>query len=255
MMNNLLDTLITLEDTAAYICTKLKENGIDVVLSGGSCMEIYTHKNFSSYDIDFITNPSYTAKKISEVMLSIGFNKVDGRYYKYENNPNYIEFPTGPVSLGNEFPKKFDELKTLVGTLVLLTPTDCIKDRLCAYVYHGGNECFQQAMAVAHLNEIDINNLKKWAKNESKEMKMIVDTLLLDLKLLQKIDITTNDIQNYLKHKAKNLFLNLSNANDLETIKDDLFGDYVFRQLLNIKNDSEYYNKVNIFLNNDEKDI
>jgi len=254
-MNNLLDTLITLEDTAAYICTKLKENGIDVVLSGGSCMEIYTHKNFSSYDIDFIANPSYTAKKISEVMLSIGFNKVDGRYYKYENNPNYIEFPTGPVSLGNEFPKKFDELKTLVGTLVLLTPTDCIKDRLCAYVYHGGNECFQQAMAVAHLNEIDINNLKKWAKNESKEMKMIVDTLLLDLKLLQKIDITTNDIQNYLKHKAKNLFLNLSNANDLETIKDDLFGDYVFRQLLNIKNDSEYYNKVNIFLNNDEKDI
>ncbi len=254
-MNNLLDTLITLEDTAAYICTKLKENGIDVVLSGGSCMEIYTHKNFSSYDIDFIANPSYTAKKISEVMLSIGFNKVDGRYYKYENNPNYIEFPTGPVSLGNEFPKKFDELKTLVGTLVLLTPTDCIKDRLCAYVYHGGNECFQQSMAVAHLNEIDINNLKKWAKNESKEMKMIVDTLLFDLKLLQKIDITTNDIKNYLKHKAKNLFLNLSNANDLETIKDDLFGDYVFRQLLNIKNDSEYYNKVNIFLNNDEKDI
>jgi len=254
-MNNILDTLITLEDTAAYICTKLKENGIDVVLSGGSCMEIYTHKNFSSYDIDFIANPSYTAKKISEVMLSIGFNKVDGRYYKYENNPNYIEFPTGPVSLGNEFPKKFDELKTLVGTLVLLTPTDCIKDRLCAYVYHGGNECFHQAMAVAHLNEIDINNLKKWAKNESKEMKMIVDTLLFDLKLLQKIDIKTNDIKNYLKQKAKNLFLNLSNANDLETIKDDLFGDYVFRQLLNIKNDSEYYNKVNIFLNNDEKDI
>lgn len=63
-MNNPLDTLNTLEDTAAFICTKLKENGIDVVLSGGSCMEIYTHKNFSSYDIDLIANPSYTTKEL-----------------------------------------------------------------------------------------------------------------------------------------------------------------------------------------------
>lgn len=72
-MNNPLDELKTLEETASYICTKLKENGIDVVLSGGSCMEIYTHKNFSSYDIDFIANPSYTSKKIELTMLTMGF--------------------------------------------------------------------------------------------------------------------------------------------------------------------------------------
>lgn len=74
-MNNPLDDLKTLEETASYICTKLKENGIDVVLSGGSCMEIYTHKNFSSYDIDFIANPSNTSKKIETVMISLGFKK------------------------------------------------------------------------------------------------------------------------------------------------------------------------------------
>ena len=184
-MHNPLDELKTLEETASYICTKLKENGIDVVLSGGSCMEIYTHKNFSSYDIDFIANPSYTSKKIELTMLSMGFKKVDGRYYKYEHNPNYIEFPTGPVSLGNEFPKKFDELKTLVGTLVLLTPTDCIKDRLCAYVYHGGQECFQQAIAVAHLNSIDFDNLRNWAKNESKDMELAVKDILDNLSFIK----------------------------------------------------------------------
>lgn len=247
-MNNPLDTLNTLEDTAAFICTKLKENGIDVVLSGGSCMEIYTHKNFSSYDIDFIANPSYTTKRISEVMVTLGFKKVDGRYYKYDNNPNYIEFPTGPVSLGNELPKKFDELKTLVGTLVLLTPTDCIKDRLCAFVYHGGKECFHQAMAVAHLNAINISNLKRWAKNESKEMENILKHFITDFKLLKKLDITSTDIKKYLQLKAKSSYLNLANNNDLETLKDDLFGDYVLRQLLDIKNDSEYYSKFDSFL-------
>lgn len=61
-MSNPLDDIQTLEETAAYICTNLKEKSIDVVLSGGSCMEIYTNSNFSSYDIDFIANPSHKAK-------------------------------------------------------------------------------------------------------------------------------------------------------------------------------------------------
>ena len=153
--NKPLDDLKTLEEIASYICTKLKENGIDVVLSGGSCMEIYTHKNFSSYDIDFIANPSNSSKKIEAVMISLGFKKIDGRYYKYDNNPNYIEFPTGPVSLGNDLTKEFSELKTHVGNLTLLTPTDCIKDRLCALVYHGGEECWVKVID-GELKELEV---------------------------------------------------------------------------------------------------
>jgi len=248
-MNNPLDNLKTLEDTASYICTKLKENGIDVVLSGGSCMEIYTHKNFSSYDIDFIANPSYTAKKIENVMLKIGFKKVDGRYFKYENNPHYIEFPTGPVSLGNEFPKKFDELKTLVGTLVLLTPTDCIKDRLCAYIYHNGEECFQQAIAVAHKNIVDLKNLKIWAKNESNEIELALKDLIDNLDFIKQ-EITNENIKIYLEKKAKELYLNIDDEYDTETLKNDLFNDYVLRQLLNVKNDNEYFSKLTEFLKN-----
>ncbi len=251
-MNNPLDELKTLEETASYICTKLKENGIDVVLSGGSCMEIYTHKNFSSYDIDFIANPSYTSKKIESTMLSMGFKKVDGRYYKYEHNPNYIEFPTGPVSLGNEFPKKFDELKTLVGILVLLTPTDCIKDRLCAYIYHGGQECFQQAIAVAHLNFIDFDNLKNWASNESKDMELAVKDMLDDL-FFVKSEVTPENIKTYLEKKAKDLYLNIDKEQDREILKNDLFGDYIIRKLLNINTDVEYFSKLKDFFENQSK--
>ncbi len=243
IMNNPLDDLKTLEEIASYICTKLKENGIDVVLSGGSCMEIYTHKNFSSYDIDFIANPSNSSKKIEAVMISLGFKKIDGRYYKYDNNPNYIEFPTGPVSLGNEFPKKFDELKTLVGTLILLTPTDCIKDRLCAYVYHGGNECYEQAISVAHLNNINFDNLETWAKNESKEMTEVLKSLNSDLSLL-KSKIKDDDIKHYLENKAKEFLLNINDEYDRETFKNDLFNSYVIRMVLNIKEDKEYFSKV-----------
>lgn len=247
-MINPLDKIKTLEETAAYICTSLKEKGIDVVLSGGSCMEIYTNSNFSSYDIDFIANPSHTAKQIEKIMLSLGFEKTQSRYFKYENNPNYIEFPSGPVNLGNEFPKKFDELKTHVGTLTLLTATDCIKDRLCALVYHNGEECFNQALAVAHLNKIDVENLVEWAKKEDKVMIEKVNMLLKYLSLLKKENLTTKDKKEYLEEKAKSLYLDINKESDLEDLKDDLLDDYVLRQILKIKSDSEYYSKVDAFL-------
>lgn len=246
-MSNPLDKIETLEDTAAYICTKLKEKGIDVVLSGGSCMEIYTNSNFSSYDIDFIANPSYTSKQIEKIMLSLGFEKTQSRYYKYDNNPNYIEFPSGPVNLGNELPKKFDELKTHVGTLTLLTPTDCIKDRLCALVYHNGEECFNQAIAVAHLNAINEENLKEWAKNEDNIMIEKVNLLLEDLTFLKKENITFEDKKAYLEKKAKSLYINIYNKNEFEELKDDLLDDYVLRQIFDIKSDSEYFPKLDDF--------
>jgi len=247
-MSNPLDDIQTLEETAAYICTNLKEKGIDVVLSGGSCMEIYTNSNFSSYDIDFIANPSHKAKQIEKIMLDLGFEKTHSRYFKYENNPNYIEFPSGPVNLGNEFPKKFDELKTHVGTLTLLTATDCIKDRLCALVYHKGQECFNQAIAVAHMNKIEEENLINWAKKEDKEMIEKVDMLLKDLALLKKDYVTEEDKIKYLEEKAKSLYLDINKESDLEDLKDDLLDDYVLRQILNIKSDEEYYSKMDKFL-------
>ena len=177
----LLKEVKTPEETASIVYEILKAKGIEVVLTGGSCMEIYTHSNYSSYDLDFIANPSIKSEQVKNAMIEAGFEKTKDRYFKHPDNDYYVEFPTGPVSLGNEEPKVHNELKTLVGTLKLLTPTNCVKDRLCAYVYHGGKECFQQAIAVAHLNSIDFENLKIWAKNESKEMELAVKDMLDNL--------------------------------------------------------------------------
>lgn len=242
MINNEL----SLEETASYICSKLKEKGIKVVLSGGSCMEIYTHSNFSSMDIDFIASPSYTFKKIEELMLSLGFKK-EKKYFKHVLNPNYIEFPSGPINLGNETPRKFNEIKTSIGTLTLLTPTDCIKDRLCAYIYHRGLECLNHAIAVADLNEIEEINLIEWAKLESKEMIEAVNILIEKLKLLKKDFFSDDDIKSYLDNEAKKNFLNILEKQDFEELKDDLIDDYVIRKLLKINNDEEYFPKMNEF--------
>jgi hypothetical protein len=104
-----------------------------------------------------------------------------------------------------------------------------------------------QAIAVAHLNSFNKDNLINWAKNEDKEMLIKVNILLEDLAILHKNNISSENIIDYLKSKAKNLYLDIYNEIDFEDLKDDLLDDYVLRQILNIKKDAEYYPKMDDF--------
>ena len=45
---------MSLGELAAYIDTHLRNNDIDVVLSGGAAVSIYCNHNYVSRDIDFV---------------------------------------------------------------------------------------------------------------------------------------------------------------------------------------------------------
>ncbi|MFY4842496.1 hypothetical protein ACOTWI_09195 [Aliarcobacter butzleri] len=230
----LLKEVKTPEETASIVYEILKAKGIEVVLTGGSCMEIYTHSNYSSYDLDFIANPSIKSEQVKNAMIEAGFEKTKDRYFKHPDNDYYVEFPTGPVSLGNEEPKEHNELKTHVGTLKLLTSTNCVKDRLCAYLYHGGEECFSQAIAVAHKNEIDKKDLLKWANKECHEMEDTVNELFKDLEYLDKV-VDNELIKSYLKSKEEKHKVDITVEADFILLTDDLIEDYIIYELLGIK--------------------
>lgn len=247
MNNNLLKEVTSTDETASIVCNTLKDNGIDVVLSGGSCMEIYTSSNFSSYDLDFIASPAVKIDDIKNIMISMGFEE-EGRYFKHPDNKYYVEFPTGPLNLGNEFPSAYNEIKTYVGKLILLTATDCIKDRLCAYIYHDGIECYSQAIAVAHLNDIDKDNLSLWAKKESSQMVETLFRLWKDLEFLNK-EISDELIMSYLKTKEISNKVNLNIPSEFEELTDDLIEDYIIHILLDVKmqDDTNYFLKMSKF--------
>lgn len=152
-------------ELGSLVCSELEKHDVHVVLSGGACMELYS-KKFSSYDIDLIERYSSQHKKITQVMIALGFVLKD-KYFKHENNPYMIEFPTGPVTVGDEFVKEVAVIETDFGCLKLLSPTDCVKDRLCAWIYHYDDECLDQAVDVAKNNAIDYENLRTWAESEA----------------------------------------------------------------------------------------
>ena len=57
-------------------------------------------------------------------------------------------------------------LSTETGSLQLLTPTDSVKDRLASFFYWQDEQAFEQALLVAKNHKIDLEDLKRWAKEE-----------------------------------------------------------------------------------------
>ncbi|MCD4757703.1 MAG: hypothetical protein K8R39_05490 [Arcobacteraceae bacterium] len=157
---------MSMPELASYVCSKLEEKDIEVVLSGGSCVEIYSRGDYTSYDIDLINRYNDTFFKIKSVMESLGF-KEEGKYFVYEGTPFYIEFPSGPLGVGDAPVTTIEQLTTKYGTLKLLTPTDCIKDRLAAYYHWDDPQSLTQAVWVAQKNDVNFEELKKWSKNEA----------------------------------------------------------------------------------------
>jgi len=156
-------------ELGAFVQEHLRKYDIDVVLSGGSCVSVYSHDKYVSMDLDMI-HTSYMSPKrrvLEEAMLKLGFD-IHGRYFVHPDTDLYIELPKGPPAVGEEPVKEICEIKTSTGVLRLISPTDCVKDRLTWYYHDNDLECLEQAILVAENNDIDIAEVQRWSENEGK---------------------------------------------------------------------------------------
>lgn len=160
-------------ELAGFLCEALMAENVPVVLSGGSCVEIYSRGEYTSYDIDLINQYNEQYKKIKAVMLSLGFSEKD-RYFIHPDTKLFVEFPSGPLGVGDAPVEEIAEIDTEAGVLRLLTPTDCIKDRLAAYYHWNDEQSLQQAIWVAQQNVFDLESVRKWSVGEG-EMKKFED--------------------------------------------------------------------------------
>jgi len=158
---------MSLGELAAFIDGHLQRNGIDVVLSGGSCVSIYTENKYASLDLDFVEFGSVSRRKLKKVLQEIGFYEKN-RYFISSETDIFLEFPSGPPAVGKEPIKEVIVLNFPTGELRIISPTDCVKDRLAAYYHWGDRQSLEQAVLVARDNKIDLDELKRWSKVEGK---------------------------------------------------------------------------------------
>jgi hypothetical protein len=156
---------MTLGELAAFVCSHVRSRGIRAVLSGGACVSLYTENKYQSFDLDFIENIPTTRNKLKQIMGEIGFME-EARYYKHPDTKFFVEFPPGPLTVGDEPAGKPYEIVFNTGTVTLLSPTDCVKDRLAGYFHWNDQQCLEQAVLVACNQSIDMSEIRRWSKNE-----------------------------------------------------------------------------------------
>ena len=52
----------------------------------------------------------------------------------------------------------------------MLSPTDCVKDRLCAFYFWNDLQGLEQAILVAKSQQVDLKQIKRLSKVEGKEI-------------------------------------------------------------------------------------
>ena len=101
-------------------------------------------------------------------MEKLGFQE-RGRYFASSDIELLVEFPNGPLSVGEELVKEVHEFKLATGTLRVISPTDCVKDRLCAFYFWNDQQGLAQAVLVTESQSVDLKEIKRWSKIEDKE--------------------------------------------------------------------------------------
>jgi hypothetical protein len=158
---------MTQAELGAYVQSHLHDRDIDVVLSGGAVVAIYTSGKYVSPDLDFVNR--YAAKRdaIRLAMEELGFQET-GRHFEHPETEYFVEFPPGPLSFGEEDAIDIDEIEMDTGLLRIISPTDCVKDRLAWFYHSGDRQCLSQAIMVSQDREIDIAEIRSWSEGEGK---------------------------------------------------------------------------------------
>lgn len=156
------------EEIAAFVCSHLALCGIDVVLSGGSCVSIYSQNRYESFDFDFIPKNLFLKRKeLVKALAPIGFTEKN-RYFEHPDTLYLLEFPAGPLTVGDEPVKEITERLYETGTLRLISPTDCVKDRLSGFYHWKDRQCLEQAVLVANECAVDLSEIERWSIAEGK---------------------------------------------------------------------------------------
>jgi hypothetical protein len=161
---------MSVEELAGLLCQTLKHAGITVTLTGGACVAIWSHGKYISRDLDFIEEGSVPRKKVRDAMKELGFKEM-GRHFEHPATRYFVEFPPGPLMVGEQRVEHVTKRMTPAGALRLLTPTDCVKDRLAAFFHWNDRQSLEQALMVAQTQDVDLKDIRRWSRTEGNDAK------------------------------------------------------------------------------------
>ena len=154
---------MSLKDFALAVAVILEKKDIDVILTGGAVVSIYSDGKYVSKDADFLSSTDH--RSIKQAMLEAGF-KNQGKDFYHEETDFTVEFPGSKLVIGDEPMKPEGKIKQGKFVLKLLSPTQCVMDRLAAFYYWRDRQSLEQAIMVALKHPIKLLKIKRWSEKE-----------------------------------------------------------------------------------------
>lgn len=178
--NNKFETMLK----SAAIITKLLESyHIKPIIVGGFSVEIYTNRDYSTRDIDFIAQ---RLDDISAVLKDIGFKK-EGSHFSHDRLQIAIEFPDDSLAGSHEKIVRLDIGEDLY--VYVISIEDIIMDRLRASLYWKESESKEWGMKLLanYYDELDIQYMKTVGAESKIEIEEIQQWIseLIELGVIQ----------------------------------------------------------------------
>ncbi len=164
-MGALIEEMMTLREVAFAVCTAFDHHGIVAVLSGGGAATIYAPNDYQSRDIDWVTE--WRGHGGQQVLNKLGY-VLQGQQYVHTSNPFTLDFPPGPLMVGDDEIQKWDTLFEGSQLLHVISPTDSVRDRLAAYLHWNDVPSLEVALAVARHQPIDLPLVEEWCRREGR---------------------------------------------------------------------------------------
>jgi hypothetical protein len=158
----------SLADVAVVVGDALPRAGIRAaVLTGGACAHLYSGGSYVSPDAHFVLGAPCSRKDLDRAMATVGFVRDRDRYV-HAVVPFFVEFPRGPLGIGEDVRihpvwRKHRTAKTLA-----LSATDACRDRLAAFYHWNDRQSLAVAVAVAIAvrHRIAFAKVRGWSRRE-----------------------------------------------------------------------------------------
>jgi hypothetical protein len=115
--------------------------------------------------MDFILIGHARQSELDGAMASLGFTRRGDRYM-HPRARFYVEFPRGPLAIGNDYAVRAVRRKTRYGQTLALSATDSCRDRLAAFYHWNDRQSLKVAIWIALRNRVDLDTVRRWSLDE-----------------------------------------------------------------------------------------
>ena len=157
----------SLRDVAFEVCSALDRAGATAVLTGGGAATLYAPEAIQSFDLDFVLTLQRSKGAPVQALEALGYRRT-GHHYTHSANPFLLEFPAGPLAIGDELITAWNTLREDDRLLHVLSPTDSCRDRLAAFYHFHDQSSLESTLAIhaAQSERVDLERIRRWSVEE-----------------------------------------------------------------------------------------